>query len=84
MDLPTQKGLINKKPSFFKDKYILFTETYGDDIGMGSFKVHHWKKEDKEIYLYDKDDDRYCTLSYAKSYMLATSTGKLTDEIKKT
>ena len=84
MNLPIQKGLQDKEPSFFIGKSILFTETYGDDIGMGSFKVHHWKKEDKEIYLYDKDDDRYCTLSYAKSYMLATSTGKLTDEIKKT
>ena len=82
MDLPTQKGLRYKKPKFFIGKNILFTETYGDDIGMGSFKIHHWRKEDGETYLYDKDNDRYCTLSYAKSYMLATYTGKLTDEIK--
>ena len=72
MDLPIQKGLQDKEPSFFIGKSILFTETYGDDIGMGDFKIHHYKKNDEnEIIFYDKDSDRYCTLEYAKTYMLA-------------
>ena len=39
---------------------------------MGDFKIHHYKKNDEnEIIFYDKDSDRYCTLEYAKTYMLA-------------
>ena len=72
MNLPIQKGLQNKKPNFFIGKNILWIETYGDDIGMGDFKIHHYKKNDEnEIIFYDKDSDRYCTLEYAKTYMLA-------------
>ena len=71
MNLPIQKGLQNKKPNFFIGKYILFTETYGDDIGMGKMLIDHYHKESKEIIFYDKDKDRWCDLDYAKRYMLA-------------
>ena len=72
MDLPIQEGLRYKKANFFIGKSILFTETYNDDIGMGDFKIHHYKKNDEgEIIFYDNDNDRWCTLNYAKTYLLA-------------
>ena len=72
MNLPIQEGLQNKKPSFFIGKYILFTETYGDDNGMGDMLIDHYHIEDNEVIFYDKDNDRWCDLDYAKRYMLCT------------
>ena len=77
VELPTQEGLRNKHPNFFIGKSILFVETYGDDIGMGDFKVKHWKKEDGKIILYDKDYNRYCPLEYAKCCMLANEIAEI-------
>ncbi len=71
VELKTQNGLRTKHPNFFIGKSILFTENYGDDIGMGDFKIKHWKKENGEIILYDKEYDRHCTLEYARCCMLA-------------
>ena len=77
MNLPIQKGLQNKKPSFFIGKSILFTETYGDDKGMGDMLIDHYHiHENSKVIFHDKDNDRWCDLDYAKRYML-------TDKIKK-
>ena len=70
MNLPIQKGLQYKKPSFFIGKSILFSETYGDDKGMGDMLVDHFETEDGEIIFYTKDNDRWCDLEHAKRYML--------------
>ena len=77
MNLPIQKGLQDKEPSFFIGKSILFTETYGDDNGMGDMLIDHYHiHENSKVIFHDKDNDRWCDLDYAKRYML-------TDKIKK-
>ena len=71
MNLPIQKGLQDKEPSFFIGKSILFTETYGDDKGMGDMLIDHYSTEDNKVIFHDKDKDRWCDLDHAKRYMLA-------------